>query len=94
MLARFFIDRPIFAVVVSIVITLAGTIALFSLPVAQYPQITPPSVSVAIISLYTTDEGRGAGVQGAAFVGNLVERTRREMHHEVSKRLTDVHRSR
>src|SRR5271166_6585191 len=48
MLARFFIDRPIFAMVVSIVITLAGTIALFSLPIAQYPQITPPSVSVSI----------------------------------------------
>src|ERR1700688_3852214 len=48
MLARVFIDRPIFAVVVSIVITLAGTIALFSLPIAQYPQITPPSVSVSI----------------------------------------------
>jgi multidrug efflux pump len=48
MLARFFIDRPIFAVVVSVVITLAGTIALFSLPVAQYPPITPPSVSVSI----------------------------------------------
>src|SRR5271168_4548165 len=48
MLARFFIDRPIFAMVVSIVITLAGTIAVFSLPVAQYPQITPPSVSVSI----------------------------------------------
>src|SRR5215467_7163089 len=48
MLSRFFIDRPIFAVVVSVVITLAGTIALFSLPVAQYPQITPPSVSVSI----------------------------------------------
>jgi multidrug efflux pump subunit AcrB len=48
MLARFFIDRPIFAVVVSIVITLAGTISVFSLPIAQYPQITPPSVSVSI----------------------------------------------
>src|SRR3984957_20334544 len=48
MLARFFIDRPIFAVVVSIVITLGGTIAVFSLPIAQYPQITPPSVSVSI----------------------------------------------
>src|SRR5580693_5096080 len=48
MLARFFIDRPIFAVVVSIVITLAGAIALLSLPIAQYPQITPPSVSVSI----------------------------------------------
>ena len=48
MLSRFFIDRPIFAMVVSIIITLAGTIALLTLPVAQYPQITPPSVSVSI----------------------------------------------
>src|SRR6202166_4609144 len=48
MLARVFIDRPIFAVVVSVVITFAGSIAVFSLPVAQYPQITPPSVSVSI----------------------------------------------
>src|SRR5271165_4331707 len=48
MLSRFFIDRPIFAVVVSIVITLAGAIAVSTLPVAQYPQITPPSVSVSI----------------------------------------------
>jgi multidrug efflux pump len=48
MLSRFFIDRPIFAVVVSVVITLAGAIAVRSLPIAQYPQITPPSVSVSI----------------------------------------------
>ena len=48
MFSRFFIDRPIFAMVVSIVITLAGTIACLSLPIAQYPQITPPSVSVSI----------------------------------------------
>src|SRR5271165_1452544 len=48
MLARFFIDRPIFASVVSIVITLCGGIAMVSLPVAQYPQITPPSVSLSL----------------------------------------------
>jgi multidrug efflux pump len=48
MLARFFIDRPIFATVVSVVITLTGLIALASLPIAQYPQITPPSVSLSI----------------------------------------------
>jgi multidrug efflux pump len=48
MLARFFIDRPIFATVVSVVIMLCGGIALVSLPVAQYPQITPPSVSLSI----------------------------------------------
>ncbi len=48
MLARFFIDRPIFAMVVSIVITLCGGNAMVALPVAQYPQITPPSVSLSL----------------------------------------------
>src|SRR5204862_1410891 len=48
MFSRFFIDRPIFATVLSLVITLIGGIALFSLPLAQYPRITPPGVSVAI----------------------------------------------
>ena len=48
MLSRFFIDRPIFATVLSVVITLVGAIALVSLPVAQYPRITPPGVVVAI----------------------------------------------
>jgi multidrug efflux pump len=44
--SRFFIDRPIFAAVLSIVITIAGGIAVFTLPVAQYPDITPPTVQV------------------------------------------------
>src|SRR6185437_8699159 len=48
MISRFFIDRPIFAAVLSIVITLTGVIALRSLPIAQYPRITPPGVSVSI----------------------------------------------
>src|SRR4029079_3164036 len=47
MFSRFFIDRPIFASVLSIVITLAGGIAVWGLPVAQYPQITPPSIIVS-----------------------------------------------
>ena len=47
MFSRFFIDRPIFASVLSIVITLAGGISLFTLPVAQYPEITPPTVEVS-----------------------------------------------
>jgi multidrug efflux pump len=46
MFSRFFINRPIFASVLSIVITLAGAVAVFNLPVAQYPQITPPSIIV------------------------------------------------
>jgi multidrug efflux pump subunit AcrB len=45
-ISRFFIDRPIFAAVLSIVITLAGGISLFSLPLAQFPSITPPTVQV------------------------------------------------
>src|ERR1700725_16628 len=43
----FFIDRPIFASVLSIVIVLGGSIALFTLPVAQYPEIAPPTVEVS-----------------------------------------------
>src|SRR5580700_9860316 len=46
MFSHFFIERPIFASVMSIVITLAGAVAGCNLPVAQYPQITPPSIMV------------------------------------------------
>src|ERR1700682_2822066 len=46
MFSRFFINRPIFATVLSIIIVLAGSIALFTLPVAQYPEIAPPTVEV------------------------------------------------
>src|SRR5688572_17021871 len=45
-MSKFFIDRPIFACVISVVITLAGLLAVRGLPVAQYPEITPPTVSV------------------------------------------------
>lgn len=46
MFVRFFIDRPIFASVVSIVILLVGALSLFALPIAQYPEISPPMVNV------------------------------------------------
>jgi multidrug efflux pump len=46
--SRFFIDRPIFASVLSILIALAGGLALANLPVAQYPPISPPAVSIGI----------------------------------------------
>src|SRR5881227_3528302 len=45
-MSHFFINRPIFASVLSIVITLAGAVALVTLPVAQYPEVTPPTVVV------------------------------------------------
>src|SRR5688572_25913825 len=47
MLPRFFIDRPIFAWVIAIVIALAGALSILQLPVSQYPQIAPPSVSIS-----------------------------------------------
>ncbi len=46
MISRFFIDRPIFATVISVIITLAGGVAMWTLPVAQYPEVTPPTVQV------------------------------------------------
>ena len=49
MISRFFIDRPVFAVVLSVVIVLAGFVAVFTLPVAQYPEVTPPTVQVTAI---------------------------------------------
>ncbi|PMN92378.1 efflux RND transporter permease subunit [Enterovibrio norvegicus] len=49
MLSRFFIQRPKFALVISIILTLAGAIALLNLPVAEYPRISPPSVNVSAI---------------------------------------------
>ena len=47
MFSRFFIERPRFAMVISIVLTLAGAIAVFSLPISLYPEITPPEVTVS-----------------------------------------------
>ena len=49
MIARFFIDRPIFAVVISLVIVLVGGVALFILPITQYPNVTPPAVVVTTV---------------------------------------------
>ncbi|MBJ7221322.1 MULTISPECIES: efflux RND transporter permease subunit [unclassified Brenneria] len=46
MFSRFFIHRPVFAWVISIVIMLAGALAIQSLPIAQYPDVAPPSVSI------------------------------------------------
>ena len=46
-MAKFFIERPIFAIVISIFIVLGGLIAAVNLPIAQYPQITPPRASIS-----------------------------------------------
>lgn len=46
MFSKFFIDRPIFATVIAVIMVLAGALCYFTLPVAQYPDITPPTVMV------------------------------------------------
>src|SRR5580698_8016247 len=58
-LSKFFIDRPIFAGVISVVIFLAGLIAMTQLPVSEYPEVVPPSVVV-------TAQFRGANPQTIA----------------------------
>src|SRR5260221_11790901 len=50
MFSRFFIARPIFAVVISLFIALAGLAAMRVLPIAQYPEIAPPIVQVRAVS--------------------------------------------
>jgi hydrophobe/amphiphile efflux-1 (HAE1) family protein len=45
-MSRFFIDRPIFAWVIAIIVMLAGVLSILSLPISQYPSIAPPAISV------------------------------------------------
>ncbi|MBQ9479745.1 MAG: efflux RND transporter permease subunit, partial [Selenomonadaceae bacterium] len=56
-MSKFFIHRPIFAIVVSLLIVIVGVLSALQLPIAQYPQIAPPTVSVS-----TTYTGANADV--------------------------------
>ena len=49
MISHFFIARPKFAMVLSIVVVLVGIVSLIGLPIAQYPNVTPPTISVTAI---------------------------------------------
>src|SRR5262245_30821245 len=49
MISRFFIDHPVFANVIAVITMVIGGVALFRLPVEQYPQITPPTVQVRTV---------------------------------------------
>jgi multidrug efflux pump len=81
-LARFFVDRPIFATVISLVIVLAGGVAAMRLPVAQYPEVTPPTVQVTAFypganSLTVRDtvaapvEEQVSGVEGMTYMSSI-----------------------
>ena len=56
-MARFFIERPRFAIVISLVITIAGLVSYFALPIERFPNLTPPVVEVS-----TTYPGASAAV--------------------------------
>lgn len=68
MISKFFIDRPIFAIVISLIISILGLLSMVTLPVAKYPNVTPPQISVTAI--YT---GANAGVIGDT-VASVIER--------------------
>jgi multidrug efflux pump len=78
---RFFVDRPIFSTVISVVIVLAGVVALTTLPRAQYPEVAPPTVSVTALypganALTVQDtvaapiEEQVSGVEGMAYMSS------------------------
>ncbi|HEX3406467.1 MAG TPA: efflux RND transporter permease subunit, partial [Caulobacteraceae bacterium] len=48
-MSRFFIDRPIFAVVLALAMIIAGVLAIRSLPIAQFPALAPPQISVTAV---------------------------------------------
>ena len=68
MISKFFIDRPIFAIVISLLISIFGLLAIATLPVAKYPQVTPPQVRVS-----ATYIGANAEVVGTT-VASVIER--------------------
>jgi len=47
MLSRFFLERPVFAWVIAIILMVAGCLAIYTLPVSQYPPIAPPSIAIS-----------------------------------------------
>ena len=68
MISKFFIDRPIFAIVISLIISILGVLSIVTLPVAKYPNVTPPQISVS-----ATYVGANAEVIGDT-VASVIER--------------------
>lgn len=88
MFSKFFIDRPIFATVLALLIVVAGLVTLGILPIAQYPDITPPTVQVSAVY-------PGANAQTVAqTVGIPIERRSTEWTECFICRPTHPHRGR
>src|SRR5215207_10119466 len=85
-MAKFFINRPIFAWVIAIIIMIAGGLSIFRLPVSQYPAIAPPAISVSATypgaSARTLDETvtqvieqRMSGLDGLRYISSTSDAT-------------------
>ena len=81
MFAKFFIERPVLANVLALVIMLLGGVALFNLPVAQYPPITPPTIQVT--ANYPGRERKDAGRDSRAADRATGQRRREHALHAV-----------
>ena len=84
MISNVFIERPRLAFVISIVITLAGLIAIFAIPLAQYPDIVPPQVEVS--GRYPGRQRRGGRAERRAADRAAGQRRRQHALHEVDQR--------
>jgi hypothetical protein len=78
MISKFFIDRPIFASVLSLLIIIAGGAAIFALPVARYPEIVPPTIQINATypgaDVQTVAELLGEGAVGERPAGRRAHR--------------------
>ena len=83
--SHFFIDRPIFASVISIILVLAGVVAMLNLPIAQFPDITPPQISVS--ATYPGRERRGGRAERRRADRAAGQRRRQHDVHELDQLL-------
>ena len=78
-MSKFFINRPIVAMVISIVMVLVGALTVLSLPVAQFPNITPPEIQV--VATYVGGRRATPGASGGHSHRTANERSgQRELH--------------
>ena len=83
MFSRFFIERPIFATVVAIIIALAGLVAMTALPVQQYPTITP--VQITVPATYPGADSKTLADSVAAPIEAADQRRRQHALHVVDQ---------
>ena len=86
MKSDFFIDRPIFSIVISIVIVIVGVLGLFLLPIDQYPQIVPPVVKVSASYPGASAQTVTQAVAGCSYTDRTgIERYARHALHGINE---------